>query len=483
MNILFIVGECAPFIKSGGLADVAGSLPKSLNEIGHDVRVVMPKYADIHEKYTKEMKLLTNFKVSLGWRNAYCGVEMLVHDGVTYYFIDNEQYFNREGLYGYDDDGERFSFFNRAVLDMLSKISYKPEVLHCHDWHTGMIPFLYRTEYQYYAGMGQMKTVYTIHNLKYQGIFPQSVMSDLLGIPDVFYHPDYLEFHGNISFMKAALVASDKITTVSPTYRDEIMHEYAGEKLEGLLRFRANDVIGIVNGIDDKEYNPADDPSIPLSYHADNWSGKVAAKTLVQETFGLPVNPSIPLVVMISRLTEQKGIDLIQHVFSELVNEKAQWIFLGSGEWHYEQWCRDMTTAYPNKVRSWIGFHEEMAHRLYAASDFFLMPSRFEPCGLGQLIAMRYGSVPIVRETGGLNDTVQSYNEKTKQGNGFSFSNYNAHDMLHTIRRAFSFYEDEERFSPIIRQAMETDVSWTHSAKQYRDLYHELITGSESHVF
>ncbi|ETI65849.1 glycogen synthase GlgA [Neobacillus vireti] len=483
MKVLFSVSECGPFAKSGGLADVAGSLPKELRSLGTDVRVILPKYGTISDDYKNEMKKLKEFSVPVGWRNQYCGIEELTHQGVTYYFVDNEYYFKREQLYGFFDDGERFAYFNRAVLETLAELDFFPDVLHCHDWHTAMIPYLLRTEYYKRKGYGLMRTVFTIHNLQFQGVFPKEVLGDLLGMDHHSFHPGHLEFFGNINFMKGALVAADKITTVSPTYKDEIQTEVYGEKLEGLLRERNDDIVGILNGIDDDFYNPAEDPLIYQPFTADNQRNKQINKREIQKQFGLRQSSRTPLLVMISRLTKQKGLDLVKCVLREILQEDLQVIILGTGDFEYEEHLRQAARIYPEKLKVHTGFNEELAHKLYAAADMFLMPSLFEPCGLSQLIAMKYGAIPIVRETGGLNDTVKAWNEFTGEGNGFSFRNFNAHEMLATIQRAIGFYHDTDTWESIVKQAMDMDYSWVQSAFRYNQLYAELISRSETHVF
>ncbi|MEH7414613.1 glycogen synthase GlgA [Neobacillus drentensis] len=483
MKILFAVSECGPFAKSGGLADVAGSLPKELKSLGTDVRVILPKYGTISEEYKQKMKKIKEFTVSVGWRNQYCGIEELTHQGITYYFVDNEYYFKREGLYGYFDDGERFAYLNRAILEAIAELDFYPDVLHCHDWHTAMIPYLLRTEYYKRKGYGLIKTVFTIHNLQFQGIFPKEVLEDLLGLDYQSFQSGHLEFFGNVNFMKGGLVAADKITTVSPTYKEEIQTTTYGEKLDGLLRARKEDLIGILNGIDEDFYNPAIDPLIYQKYKVNTYSKKAVNKKEIQKQFGFPQNTATPLLVMITRLTKQKGLDLVKCVLREILQEDVQVVILGTGDYEYEEYLRQAARVYPDKLKVYTGFSEELAHKLYAAADLFLMPSQFEPCGLGQMIAMRYGAIPIVRETGGLNDTVKAYNEFTGKGNGFSFQNFNAHDMLYTVQRALSFYHDQPVWESIVKQAMEKDYSWAQSAFSYSQLYAELVSRSETHVF
>lgn len=486
MNVLFVVSECVPFVKTGGLADVAGSLPKELMKLGTNLAVIMPKYGTISDVYKERMQGKGAYTVSVGWREQYVGLEYIVEDGVTYYFIDNEYYFNRDQLYGYDDDGERFSYFCKAVLTLMPELGFKPDIVHCHDWHTGMIPFLLKEQYQkndsFYK---EMKSVFTIHNLKFQGLFPREILQELLNVDDSYFTMEYLEFYGAVSFMKAAIVSADYITTVSPTYCEEIQTLYFGEKLEGLLQKNRKKLIGIVNGIDYSFYNPEVDPCIPYNYCSELVEQKVLNKKELQRYFHLNENKDKPVITMISRLTEQKGLDLVQHVFHELLQEDIQFIIIGTGEERSEQFFREMNSMYPEKVRAYIGFNEKLAHLAYAGSDLFLMPSKFEPCGLGQLIAMRYGSIPIVRETGGLNDTVQSFNELDGTGTGFTFSHYNAHDMLYTIRRALSFYKEREIWPYIVQNAMRKDHSWEQSAFIYNQLYSKLSTPvrSERNVF
>jgi len=482
VNVLFVVSECVPFVKSGGLADVAGALPKQLRKLGTDVRVIMPKYVTIRESDKKEMKKIAELVVKVGWRRQYCGIEMLEREGVIYYFVDNEYYFQRHLLYGHYDDGERFAYFCRAVLDALPALPFRPDIIHCHDWHTGMIPFLLREQYRKNPFYEQIRTVFTIHNLQFQGIFPREILGDLLNLSDHYFTIEHLEFYGNVNFMKGALVAADIITTVSPTYKEEIQTEYYGERLDGLLRARRHDLIGILNGIDDERYDPKTDPFIAAPYDVQTIARKQANKRALQQYFGLPVRENVPIIAMVTRLTKQKGLDLVKCVFHEIVAEDVQFILLGTGDAEFEQFFRAMEATYPNKVKAYIGFHEELAHQIYAGADLFLMPSKFEPCGLSQMIALRYGTIPIVRETGGLNDTVQSYNEFTGEGNGFSFTNFNAHDMLYTIRRALAFYKEKQVWEKLMQEAMGGDYSWRQSALEYHKAYADLVAGSERHV-
>ncbi|WP_110114232.1 glycogen synthase GlgA [Bacillus sp. CGMCC 1.16541] len=472
MNVLFAVSECVPFVKTGGLADVAGSLPKDLAKLGTNVCVMMPKYGQIPQKYKDEMSLTKIVDVQVGWRKQYCGLEVMQMDGVTYVFLDNEYYFNRDTLYGHYDDGERFSFFCRAVIESIPFLDFTPDVIHCHDWHTGMIPFLLRAHYEQYD---VIQTVFTIHNLQFQGIFPKEILHDLLNLNDYYFTENQLEFYGNVNFMKAAIVSADKITTVSPTYRDEIQVPYYGEKLDGLLRKRQPDLLGIINGIDDTMYNPQVDKLIPYPYSAVNLKNKARNKTYIQRELGLKEDKQVPIISMVTRLTAQKGLELVRHVFHEMMALDVQLVVLGTGDKEFESFFIDMEAQYPGKVKTVIGFDEELAHLIYAGSDLFLMPSKFEPCGLGQLIALKYGAVPIIRETGGLNDTVQSYDEESGEGNGFSFTNFNAHDMLHTIKRAREFYARTDVWAQLVVNGMSQDYSWAQSAFKYNQLYASLL--------
>lgn len=468
LNVLFIASECTPFIKTGGLADVIGSLPSSLKKTGVNVSIMLPNYCDIPDEYRDQMTLIKTLTVHVGWRKQYCGLLQLVHNGITYYFIDNEYYFKRKGLYGHYDDGERFTFFNHAVIDSLPYLDDKPDVLHCHDWQTGLIPAYLKTMYTYQPFYRELKTVFTIHNLMYQGIYPATIFHDLLNFTDEHYFG--LEYNGCINFMKAALFHSDVLTTVSETYSKEIQYPYFGENLEGMLIHRKDDLHGIVNGIDYEEYNPETDPYIHKNY-SHSPIEKMVNKRLLQEELGLPKVEDVPMIAIVSRFVEQKGFPLIRHVLEELLSLDIQLVILGTGDAEFEYAFKDAALRFPGKVSTSVTFSEPLARKMYAASDLFLMPSRFEPCGIGQLIALRYESVPIVRETGGLKDTIQPYDEFSYSGNGFSFTNYNAHDMLYTIKRALRLYKDKEHWSKILENVYQSNYSWEHSAKRYTDLY------------
>ena len=474
LKVLYSTSEATPFIKSGGLADVSGSLPKYLGQSEIDIRVILPKYKNISREYINRMQHLGYIYIDLGWRHQYCGIEMLELNNIKYYFVDNEYYFKRDGLYGYFDDGERFSFFNKAILNFLPFINFKPDIIHSNDWQTAIVPLLLKSGYNQDKFYEKIKTVFTIHNLKYQGVFPKEVLIDLIGLGWEYFNVDQVEFYDKINFLKAGIVFSDKVTTVSKTYAKEIMQKHFGENLNDRIKMRSDDFIGIINGIDYEDYNPAVDKRIWENYDCENLSAKYVNKNKLQEMLGLPVNPDIPVISIVSRLVAQKGIDLIERVLHELLNEDIQLIILGTGEEQYEKLFSNTAQYYPNKLSSNIKYDEGLARKIYSGSDMFLMPSYFEPCGLGQLISLRYGTVPITRETGGLNDTVLSYNESTGKGNGFSFTNYNAHDMLYTIRRAIKFFHDKEAWKKIVTNGMSQDFSWKKSAKEYLSLYNSL---------
>ena len=473
MKILFAASECVPFCKTGGLADVVGALAPMIAANGHEVGVIRPLYSAIEEKYVSRMKHETDFEVELGWRRQYCGVESLRMDGVTWYFIDNKYYFGRSYMYGMGgDEYERFGFFCRAVLNALQILNLQPDIIHCNDWQTGMIPALLQIQYRHLPFYQPIRTVFTIHNLQYQGIFSIPQVQDVLGLGDSLFTADKLECCGNANYMKAGLVYADEITTVSPSYAEEIKTAYYGEGMDGLLRARQEHLTGIINGIDTQIWDPAHDRHIAKAYAENSLKGKAACKAALQKELGLEERPGTPLMVMISRLSSQKGVDLVDRVLTEIMEEDVQFAVLGMGEARYVDLFSWAEQRYPGRFSAHFRMDEALSHRMYAGADLFLMPSRFEPCGLSQMIALRYGTVPIVRETGGLRDTVLSYNEANGAGNGFSFFNYNAHDMLFTIRRALNYYGREpEIFRRLVARGMSGDYSWNHSARVYQDLY------------
>ena len=476
-NILFIASEAAPFIKTGGLADVVGSLPKYFDKTKYDVRVMIPKYRCIHEKYKDMMKYIANFYVDLAWRSQYVGLFEMEYEGVHFYFIDNEFYFDGYKPYGYiHQDIEKFGFFCKASLSAIPLTGFKPDIVHCHDWQTGIIPVYLKERFHEGEFYRDMKSIMTIHNLKFQGIYDMKTIKDVTGLPDSYFTPDKLEAYKDANFLKGGIVYADKITTVSRSYAEEIKTPFYGEKLDGLMRARSNDLWGIVNGIDYDEYNPETDTRIPHNYNQITFrKEKYKNKMDLQRELGLEVNPKKFMVGIVSRLTDQKGFDLIAYVMDELCAEDIQLVILGTGEERYENMFRHFDWKYNNRVSANIYYSEEMSHKIYAACDAYLMPSLFEPCGLSQLMALRYGTVPIVRETGGLRDTVEPYNQYESTGTGFSFRNYNAHEMLDTVNYAKSvYYNNKREWNKIVDRGMLTDYSWKTSALKYQELYDSL---------
>jgi starch synthase len=469
-KVLFVASEGTPFIKTGGLADVIGSLPQALKTYENvDVRVVLPFYDEIGAEWKQEMNYVTSLNVQVGWRNQEAVIYTLTHEDCVYYFIANDYYFTRKGVYGYFDDGERFVFYAHAVMKMVKELELEPDILHAHDWQAALTVMLANVS----AGLPEVKTVFTIHNLKYQGRFPLHVFEDFFQLERE--HMAGMEWDGMLNCMKAALFHADKITTVSPTYAEEMKEPYYGEGLDPVIREREADVTGILNGIDTKEYHPMTDANLPVNYRTAR-SKKLENRRLFQEEIGLPYRPDTPLYVMITRLTEQKGLHLVEHIMDEFLKEDIQFILLGTGEQEFEDYFRYLEHAYPEKVKSLLTFNEGLARRLYASADFLLMPSKFEPCGLSQLIALQYKAVPIVRETGGLKDTVQAFNEETGEGNGFSFANYNAHELLHVLRYSLEIYHDPSKWKQLLKQVNKGTYTWKQSAKQYKALYQELTS-------
>lgn len=476
MKILFVASEAAPFLKTGGLADVAHALPKYLKKSGIDIRVIMPKYGKISDEFKSKMDHIAEYTVPVGWRNQYCGLEHIKYDGIDFYFMDNEYYFKRNEPYGHYDDGEIFSFFSRGVLESIKYIDdFIPDIIHCNDWHSGMIPVLLDAFYRYDIRFQNIKTVYTIHNLKYQGIFSKSILNDLLGLDDSYFAEDKLKFYDAISFMKGGIIYSDIVNTVSESYADEIRTPYYGENLDGLLNSISYKLYGIVNGIDHDAYNPRKDKSIPKNFGLTTMKNKLVNKAELQKELGLPVDKNIPVIGLVSRLVSQKGLDLIKGVIEEILNLDIQLVILGTGDQTYEDLFEYYSHIYPEKLSSNIGFSDKLAKLIYAGADMFLMPSLFEPCGIGQLIALRYGTVPIVRETGGLKDTITPYNKYTGEGNGFSFTNYNAHDMLNVIQLAIETFKDKKQWTSIQKNGMKAETSWKDSAKKYCELYKKIM--------
>lgn len=475
IKVLFATSEASPFIKTGGLGDVMGALPKELRKKGIDVRVILPKYSAINRSLLDKLKFRKWFMVHVGWREQYCGIYECEYDKVIYYLLDSEFYFHRNGLYGEGDDGERFAFFDRAVLDTLKEINWCPDIIHCNDWQTGMIPVLHKLEYCKDPFYENIKTVTSIHNLLFQGNFSADILPDLFGYDYEPIRNGSLEFYGGMSFMKGAINYSDRILTVSETYAKEIQTPMFGENLDGLLRERGYALEGIVNGIDYDEFNPRCDNLIYKNFSIESICDKSLNKLALQEELGLPKKADVPMISIVSRLTNQKGCDLIVDIANRLLQKDVQLVILGTGDYNYENHFKGLQELYPNKVSANIRFDNGLAHRIYASSDIFLMPSLFEPCGLGQLIALRYGAIPIVRETGGLKDTINSYNKYTGVGNGFSFKNYNRNDLMNAIELALEIYEDKKAWNSLIIQAMDSDNSWDKSTEKYKKLYEELI--------
>ena len=469
MNILFAASEALPYVASGGLADVAGSLPSAIVKNGHDCRVVIPLYKCISAEMRASLTFLTNITVDVSWRKQYCGIFTGIYKGVTYYFIDNEYYFGRDGIYGFYDDCERFVFYSRAVLEMIRCIDFKPDIIHANDWQAAMIPVYYQIFYKYQQGYENIHTIFTIHNIQYQGKYGKEVLNELMGIP--LYHTGLLEYDGCVNMMKGAIETADKITTVSPSYAWEILDPWYSHGLDRALNTKQYKLCGFLNGIDVDGYNPETDPAIPANYSVKNMQGKAKCKQALLEELGLQDGDE-PIIGIVTRFVSHKGIDLIRYVFEDILNLGYKFAILGSGEKIFEDFFKEMAWRHPGRVSVTLGFIPQLARRIYAGCDMFLMPSQSEPCGLAQMVAMRYGTLPIVRETGGLRDTVRDGGGEN--GNGFTFKTYNAHDMLGACNRAKIAYDDKPRWKALQKTAMESDFSWNVSAELYLGLYREL---------
>lgn len=474
MNVLFVGSEATPFIKSGGLADVLGSLPKALVQQGVECSVVLPKYKDM--KLEDTLEYVTNYYIWVSWRREYCGIFKTVVDGVTFYFIDNEHYFGRPGLYGYDDDNERFAYFDFAVLEMLSHLNIKPDILSLHDWQSAMIAPLYKERYGYYEFYRNIKITFTIHNIAYQGKADPRLINDLYGLGDHLYYNGNLRNDNCFNMMKSAILYSDLVTTVSPTYAHEILTEEYGEGLQSILNMKRDRLIGILNGIDYEVNNPETDPNILYHYNVDNWrEEKVKNKLALQRELGLPENPDVPLIGIVTRLTWQKGLDLIFDKIEELLNRDIQIVLLGSGDRQYEEGLSYWASVRPDKFSCNLKYDFPLSCRIYASCDMFLMPSLFEPCGLSQMMSLRYGTIPIVRETGGLKDSVAPYNEYEKTGTGFSFAHYNSDEMMSVIDYACYIYSMKDHWEHLVFSAMLAKLDWENSAKQYIHAFQGLL--------
>lgn len=475
MNVVFASAEAAPFVKTGGLGDVAGSLPAALQKAGANVIVMVPLYGTISDEYKNKMEHVAEFYVSLGWRNEYCGLERLVHNGVTYLFVDNKRYFDRDYPYGFFDDGERFAFFSKAITESLQYLpdGFRPDILHCNDWHTALAPVFLREFYQGMPLYENVSTIFSIHNIAFQGQFSAKVLEDICGLAHIPAAAFQLTCgHDAVNFMQGALNYSDAITTVSPTYAGEIQTPAYGEHLDGVLRRRREALQGIVNGIDTDHFNPETDPAIAQNFSVSDRSGKAICKAKLQEELGLTVRDDQPLMTMVTRLTRQKGMDLVTYALDRILSNGVQVAVLGTGDYEYENALRYFASKYPGQMAARIQFDPALSQRMYAGSDMFLMPSLFEPCGLSQMIAMRYGTLPVVRETGGLKDTVIPYNYETGEGTGFSFANFNGDEMGDAVfRGARLFWDNHDAWNNVVTQAMNQDFSWTRSASKYMDLY------------
>ena len=473
MKVLYATSEARPFAASGGLADVAGSLPQAIRARLVGCRVVMPLYESVPAELREQMQFITSFSVPVSWRRQYCGVFEARVGGVVYYLLDNQYYFKRAGLYGHYDDAERFAFFSRAVLELIEHIDFRPDIIHCNDWQTGLIPVYYNLFYAGRSGYENIRTVYTIHNIQYQGKYGMDILGDVFGIPE--YAASLVEQDGCVNLMKGGIEAADKVTTVSPTYAMEICDPWFSFGLDSILRARGWKLTGILNGIDVDSYNPASDNVIAQNFTAEDPAGKAVCKEALQKELGLPVMADIPLIVMVTRLVSHKGLDLVKYILDELLQEPVQIAILGSGDWAYETFFREMQARYPDKFRFYEGFVPDMARKFYAGGDIFLMPSKSEPCGLAQMVACRYGDLVVVRETGGLKDSISDCGDG--EGIGFTFKTYNAGDMLNAIHRALGVYRSDEERVAVRRRAMETDFSWGKSANEYIRMYRALTKG------
>ncbi len=474
MKVLYAASEALPFIASGGLGDVAGSLPQALRKRLVGCRVVMPLYDNIKQELKDTMKFITNISVPVAWRRQYCGIFEARSGGVIYYLLDNQYYFKRDSLYGFYDDAERFAFFSRAILEIIPYIDFKPDIIHCNDWQTALTPVYYSTMYAQRPGYENIKTVFTIHNIQYQGVYGDELIDNVVGIDHA--HKNLVEYDGTVNLMKGAIECANAVTTVSPSYAKEILDPWYSHGLDPILRERSFKLRGILNGIDVINYDPETDKDIFKNYTADNIRGKYTNKRELQKLLGLPEKSDTPVMGMVTRLVSHKGLDLCKAVLDELLaTTDIQLVVLGSGDYQYEEFFRGLAARYPDKVGLCLGFVPDLARKIYAGADLFLMPSKSEPCGLSQMVALRYGTIPIVRETGGLRDSVRDSGDN--EGNGFIFSSYNAHDMLHAIKRAVEGYQDKDGWAILVKRAMDSDNSWGKSANDYIKMYKEVLKG------
>lgn len=477
MNILFASSEVAPFIKTGGLADVAGSLPQALAKQGHDVRVILPLYERIGDEWRNQMTYLMNFNVHLAWRTPYCGLFELKREGVTYYFVDNEYYFRRYDIYGHYDDAERFAFFSRAVIETPGHVGFVPDVIHCNDWQTALVPIYLTYERGNVPELRETKSVYTIHNIEYQGRYGRDLLEDVFGLGQGYFNEGMLSYYGDINLMKGAIYASDYVTTVSPTYAEELRYDFYAHGLAGVVAENSHKIRGILNGIDVNRYDPAHDERLAKTFTVRSMKGKAECKKTLQQMAGLEERSDVPIIACVSRLVGHKGFDLVADALPEIMGMDCQMIVLGTGEWRYEETFRGAAFQYPNRFSAQIMYSDAFSTAIYGGADLFLMPSVAEPCGLSQMIAMRYGTLPVVRETGGLRDSVQPWNQYTGEGTGFTFTNINKDEMLHVLGTAVALYhEDQKTWKALMKNAMTADFSWARSAGEYEEVYH-WITG------
>ena len=477
MKILFAASEVAPFIKTGGLADVAGSLPSALASQGHEVKVILPLYEGIGEKWRKDMTFLKHFDVTLSWRHIYCGIFELERDGVTYWFVDNEYYFKRAQLYGHFDDCERYAFFSRSVLETPAQLDWAPDIIHCNDWQTALVP-IYLLEDKYHVPqLANAKSVFTIHNIEYQGRYGDQVLEDVIGLNRSYFNEGMLSYYDDVNLMKGAIMASNFVTTVSPTYGEELRLPFYAHGLSGVINEQANKIQGILNGIDTELYNPATATDMAANFTPEEIAeGKAACKLALQKAVGLEENADVPIIACVSRLVGHKGFSMVTDALHQIMDLNVQMVVLGTGEWQYEEAFRNAAAQYPGRFSAQLAYSAPLSSMIYAGADIFLMPSVSEPCGLSQMIAMRYGTVPIVRETGGLRDTVTPYNKVTKTGRGFTFSDINANDMLWVIREAVELYlNDQEAWATIQKEDMTADFTWNNSAQQYLAIYERIV--------
>ena len=479
MKILFASPEVAPFIKTGGLADVAGSLPPALAELGHDVRVILPLYEQIGEDWRSQMTFVKYYYVRLAWRSIYCGLFQLERNGVTYYFVDNESYFKRQSIYGHFDDAERFAYFSRAVIETPGQIDFKPDIIHCNDWQTALVP-IYLLEERYRQNtLSRTKSVFTIHNIEYQGRYGRDLLEDLFGLDESYFNENMLKFYDDISLVKGAVNAADYVTTVSPNYANELQFSFYAHGLEGVIAANRGKLRGILNGIDMKANDPSTRKDLAARFTSRNHKGKAKCKAALQERLGLKVDPNVPIIACISRLVGHKGFELVCQAFRGIMDMEVQFVLLGTGEWGYEQFFRNAQNEYPGRVSANILYDGALSDAIYAGADLFLMPSIAEPCGLSQMFAMRYGTVPVVRMTGGLLDSVPAYNPEENTGLGFTFGSVDAGDMLGALYRAVGvYYDDKKAWDQLVTRDMEADFSWDRSAQEYVDVY-RTITGLE----